>query len=230
MNNERALKCAGNSALREKIDAAKLRLPIPSLMRRLDYDEKHIGKEALCPFHLDEHPSFSVFQKKDGTWWHRCFVGCTEGDEIAFLAKARNLSKREAITLYLEMAGFPPSLCPKSREYPHSPGPPASPESPACPVSPVSNGQGLEKELKELAACNACRRVGDRAGTKRFKLARDLRGVEKRIGGELAAAELIRASDEWYDLSQTFLRSDETREHHREKFLAELTKVRVPTS
>src|SRR5215831_9034238 len=135
MNNERALKCAGNSALREKIDAAKLRLPIPSLMRRLDYDEKHIGKEALCPFHLDEHPSFSVFQKKDGTWWHKCFVGCSEGDEIAFLVKARNVSTREAITLYLEMAGFPSSRLPKSHECPKFLG---CLQSPRCPESLTS--------------------------------------------------------------------------------------------
>src|SRR5262249_53365494 len=109
MNNERALKRAGNSALRDKIDHAKQRLPLPELMRQLGYDEKHIGKTALCPFHNDENPSFSVFQKKDGAWWHRCFVGCTEGDEIAFLAKARNVSTREAIMLYLQMARFPPS-------------------------------------------------------------------------------------------------------------------------
>src|SRR5262249_61224906 len=120
MNNEQALERAGNSAPRDKIDQAKQQLPLPQLMRWLVYDEKHIGKTALCPFHRDENPSFSVFQKNDGAWWHKCFVGCTEGDEIAFLAKARNLSKREAITLYLDMSGFPCPRPPSSHEYPES--------------------------------------------------------------------------------------------------------------
>jgi CHC2 zinc finger len=212
-----------NAELRAKIDEAKRRLPLPVLIRRLGYDEKHIGKEALCAFHDDQHSSFSVFQKTDGTWWHRCFVGCSEGDEIAFVAKARSLPKREAITLYLEMAGFPPSLCPRSHEYLNSR------ECPEFPVSPVSNGQGLDEELKGLAARNACTRAGDRAEKKRFKLARDVRAVEKRIGCDLASPELIRVANEWYRVSEPFLPNGETREDHLEKFLAELTKVRVPS-
>jgi hypothetical protein len=48
---------------------------------RLNYDEKHIGKTALRPFHSDKHPSFSVFQDKDGLWLWNCFAGCGEGDE-----------------------------------------------------------------------------------------------------------------------------------------------------
>jgi len=237
MNNERALKRAGNSALREKIDAsAKVRLPLPQLMRRLGYDEKHIGKGGLCPFHQDAHPSFSVFQKKDGTWWHKCFVGCSEGDEIAFLAKVRNVSTREAITLYLEMAGFPPSRpsasheCPKSHEYPKSL---KSPECPEYPVFPVSNGQGLgqdhlQEELEGLGFYNACEEHGS-ATQRRFKLARDVRALEKRIRRKLTTAEVMLAFNEWHGVSQPFLGPGETREDHLAMFLAELTKVRVPT-
>jgi CHC2 zinc finger len=152
---------AGHDDLRGKIDEAKRRLPLPSLMRRLDYDEKHIGKEALCPFHEDHHPSFSVFQK-NGAWFHRCFVGCSSGDEIAFLVKHFGISRREAIKRYLEMAGFPASRPLKSHEYPKSREPRAFPQSPkspechVCLVYPVSNGQGIEEELKGLAARNAC--------------------------------------------------------------------------
>jgi hypothetical protein len=48
---------------------------MPALMRCLGYDEKHIGKTALCPFHSDEHPSFSVFQSKSGKGWQwKCFL------------------------------------------------------------------------------------------------------------------------------------------------------------
>src|SRR5262249_10827220 len=153
--------------------------------------------------HLDEHPSFSVFQKKDGTWWHKCFVGCSEGDEIAFLVKARNVSTREAIMLYLEMAGFPPSRAPKSHEYPKSPSSRGFPkshefhESPDYPVSPVSNGQGLDGEreplaaLERLAARNACTERNT-ARKRRWKLVRDLRAVEKGIGRQLSNGELMR--------------------------------------
>src|SRR4029453_14383473 len=95
-------------------------------------------------------------------------VGCSSGDEIAFLVKVLNVSRREAINRYLEMADFPPHR-PKSREYPELPKPlgsPKSPESPVhhvSPVSPMSNGQGLdkelEKELRGLAARDACTRA-----------------------------------------------------------------------
>jgi hypothetical protein len=180
-----------NSELRAKIDEAKLRLPMPALMTKLGFAE-HAKKEAHCPWHSDEHPSFSVFQKADGTWWHNCFVGCSSGDEIAFLEKALNGSRREAINHYLEMAGFPAQRS-KSREYPELPKPLGSPKSLSLPespcvscvsVSPVSNGQGIEKELRHLAVRNACTRAGDRVERKRFKLARDVRGFEVELGPE----------------------------------------------
>jgi hypothetical protein len=218
-----------------KIDEARTLLPLPSVMRRLRYDEKHIGKEALCPFHPDTHPSFSVFQKKDGTWWHRCFVGCSQGDEIAFLVKHFNISRREAIKRYLEMAGFP-AKAPKSREYPAFPKSPESlsicvSESPCVSVSPVSEGQcldkELEKELKALATRNACRRAEDSGERKRFKLARDVAGIEKKIGSKLPMAELRRTCDEWERASVPFLGFGD--DDHFTMFLAELEKVRWPT-
>jgi CHC2 zinc finger len=228
-----------NSELRAKIDEAKRRLPMPALMSKLGLVE-HAKKEAHCPWHSDEHPSFSVFKKADGTWWHKCFVGCSSGDEIAFLAKHFRISRREAINRYLEMAGFP-AQCPKSREYPELPEPLASPKSLSLPespcvscvsVSPVSNGQGLdkelEKELKGFAARNACTRAGDRAERKRFKLARDVRGFEVQLGRKLDTSELVLY--EWHRLSQPFLNPAETRDDHLAAFLAELAKVREPTS
>ena len=76
---------------------------------------------------------------------------------------------------------------------------------------------------------NACTSEDDSAARKRFKLARDVKAVEKRIGRELIAAELMLASDQWYWLSQGFLDSGQTREDHFGMFLAELIKVHVPT-
>jgi hypothetical protein len=221
-----------NAKLRAKLDEAKKRLPLPSLMRQLGYDDKHIGKEALCPFHLDEHPSFSVFQRRDGTWWHRCFIGCSQGDEVAFLVRHFSCSSGEAIKLYLEMAGFPPPPFPKSHEYPNSLVFPESHERPVSPVSPVSNGQAIDREkekmLKALAARNACTQCNT-ARRRRWKLVRDLRALEKGIGRELNIDELVPVFDEWYRRSQPFLDPAKTNDAYLAAFLTELRKVRVPT-
>jgi hypothetical protein len=121
---------------------------------------------------------------------------------------------------------------------------PESPKSPEFPkslasscvsyvsVSPVSEGQGLngelEKELEGLARRNACTRAEDVPEKKRFKLARDMKAVEKRIGRDLTLAEIKRTCDKWEGASTPFLGWDDD-DHHFTKLLAELTKVRVPT-
>jgi hypothetical protein len=207
-----------NAELRAKIDEAKRSLPMPALMTKLGLGE-HAKKQANCPWHSDEHPSFSVFKKIDGTWWHRCFVGCSQGDEIALLVKHFNIPRRQAIRLYLEMAGFPPGVPPKSHELP---------KYPVSLVYPMSNGQELEKELKRLAARNAC--TGrNTARKRRWQLLRDLRAVELKLRRELEIAELMLALQEWYHLSQPFLDPAKTPEYYLAAFLAEFRKVRIPT-
>src|SRR5215470_3441060 len=104
-----------NNDLRGKIDEAKRRLPLPELMAREGLAE-HAKTSAHCPFHDDEHESFSMFNGKDGLWHWKCFAGCGEGDEIAFLSKLKRLSLTRAMNLYLDMAGSPPSRPPKSHE------------------------------------------------------------------------------------------------------------------
>jgi len=222
------------SDLAKKIAEAKPRLPLPKLIRQLGYDEKHIGKTSQSPFHSDEHPSFSVFQGKDGFWHYKCFV-CDScgGDEIAFLVKHFNASRREAIRRYLEMAGFP-SHRSKSREYPELLKPHGSRESlslskaPEFRGHPVSNGQGLEGELKALAARNACTE-SNTARSRRWQLVRDLRAVERGIGRELKIRELMPVFEEWHRLSQPFLDPAKTRDAYLAAFLKELRKIRVPT-
>jgi hypothetical protein len=125
----------------------------------------------------------------------------------------------------------------KSPEYPKSLETLKSPESPKFPcvscvsVSPVSEGQGvngeLEKELKALATRNACTSADDVPDKKRFKLARDVSAVEKRIGRDLTPAEVRRTCDKWEAASTPFVGWDD--EDHFAMFLTELTKVRVPT-
>ena len=221
--------------LREKINEAKRRLPLPQLLEKLGL-AAHAKKSAHCLFHDDEHKSFSVFHSNDGKGWQwKCHAGCGYGDEIAFLMKARNCSRREAIKRYLDMAGFPTRLSRKSREYPKSPESLSvcASESPCVSVSPVSEGQGLDAKrqrfLESLAVDNACARAGDNADGKRFKLARDIRAIEKAIGRQLNLDELCVAFGKWYKVSQPFLDGAKTRDDYWIAFLAELEKVRVPT-
>ncbi len=219
------------SELAERIDQAKRRLALPALMKQLGHAAHvNLRGNARCPFHSpDKRPSFAIMEKDDGAWHWSCFAFCGSGDEIDYLAKAKGLTNAEATKQFLEMAGFPshpPAECPGCRESPKSH---TFPEYPVSLASPVSNGQGLEKELKDLAARCACASADDQAGKRRFKLARDVRAVEKRTGRELTTAEVVQALDKWYRLSQPLLPADETRDDHLAMFLAELGKVRVPT-
>src|SRR5262249_19171447 len=150
---------------------------------------EHAKNSASCPFpgHDDKHPSFSVFQGEDGFYHWKCFSRCGDGDEILFLRKLKGLSMTEAMDVYLDRAGFPAHHPPKSHEYPSVSSVSKSreslsisvSESPECRVSlvsPMSNGQGLEQQLKALAARNACTERST-ARKRRFKLVRDLKAI-----------------------------------------------------
>jgi hypothetical protein len=73
-------------------------------MELLGFDG-HVRKSARCPFHDDQHNSFSVFRDRRGRWRWKCHAGCGWGDEITFLELHLSLSKAEAIRRYLDMAG-----------------------------------------------------------------------------------------------------------------------------
>jgi CHC2 zinc finger len=219
-----------NNDLRGKIDQAKRRLPLPELMAQVGLGDR-AKKTAHCPFHDDEHKSFSVFQGKDGWWHYKCFARCGDGDEIMFLRKLKGLPLTEAMSLYLEMAGFPPGHPPKSHKYPKSHESRKFLESPECPESPVypmSSGQGLEDELEGLAVRNACTEHNT-ARKRRWQLVRDLRAVEKRIRRKLSNPELTQVFNGWYRASHPLLDPGKTRDDHLAAFLAELGKVRIPT-
>jgi hypothetical protein len=90
------------------IAEAKRRLPLPALMRQLGSGE-HEKKSARCPFHNDQHNSFSVWQK-NGAWFWKCHAGCGAGDEITFLEKHKGTSRSDATKIFLEMAGCAPAM------------------------------------------------------------------------------------------------------------------------
>jgi hypothetical protein len=169
-----------NNDLRGKIDRAKRRLPLPELMAQVGLGDR-AKKTAHCPFHSDEHKSFSVFQGDDGFYHWKCHAGCGDGDEIMVLSKLKELSLTKAMNLYLEIAGFPAHR-PGSREYPKLPEPLGSPKSLSLPESlcvscvSVSEGQGLngnrEKALKAFGVRNACTERNT-ARKRRWQLERD---------------------------------------------------------
>lgn len=66
----------------------------------IDLNEKH---KALCPFHNDHSPSFSVNQDKQ---IYKCFSCGESGNVITFVQKYNNLSFQEAIKLLAENAGI----------------------------------------------------------------------------------------------------------------------------
>jgi hypothetical protein len=105
---------------------------------------------------------------------------------------------------------------------------PVLPTSLVGPVSPVSGGQDLDAKLKRLAAQNACTQLNT-ARTRRFKLLRDLKAVQRQIGRNLQAAELATAFHEWYRLSLSFLDHAKTLDDYEAKFLSEFAKVRFAT-
>jgi CHC2-type zinc finger protein len=223
------------SDLRQKIDEAKRRLPLSELMAREGLGE-HVKKSAHCPFpgHEDKHKSFSVFQGDDGFWHWKCHSRCGDGDEIMFLRNLKGCSLTDAMNLFLDMAGFPSDVPPKSPEYPKSrefPQSHESPKSPEClvsPVYPMSKGQELEKELEALAARNACTERNT-ARKRRWQLLRDLRAVEVRLARELNTHQLMLTLYEWCRLSVSFLDPKKTPDYYLAAFLAEIRKVRVPT-
>jgi 5S rRNA maturation endonuclease (ribonuclease M5) len=81
----------------------KRRLPLPELMARCgDGDAAQV--RALCPFHDDKNPSFSVWEG-DGSWLWKCHAGCGEGDEIHYLEKKYTLDTAGAFAKWRELAG-----------------------------------------------------------------------------------------------------------------------------
>jgi hypothetical protein len=88
----------------DDIAEAKRRFSLPKLMTETAYGDR-VKKRAHCPFHDDQAPSFSVFEK-DGQFFWKCFAGCGEGDQIDFIAKAKGIDRKEATKEFLRMAGI----------------------------------------------------------------------------------------------------------------------------
>ena len=89
----------------DDLGEAKRRLPLPGLMAVLG-DAAHARRSARCPFHQDARNSFSVFPSRHGGWLWKCHAGCGHGDGVHYLKLRFNLSIRDAIARYRELAGI----------------------------------------------------------------------------------------------------------------------------
>lgn len=97
------------------IDEAKARLPLPQLMEELGHGA-HAKGTAKSPFRPDRNPSFGIFHK-DGTWAWKDHGTNEGGDEITYLEKALELSRKDAIAKFLEMAGIRREQKPQPTKY-----------------------------------------------------------------------------------------------------------------
>src|SRR5258708_17320000 len=75
-----------------------------------------------------------------------------------------------------------------------------------------------EKDLKGLARLNACTERNT-ARSQRFQLLRDLKAIELRHGA-LDTTDLMLTFDQWYQLSESFLDSQNTRDDYLAALLA----------
>lgn len=94
----------GTIPLRDMLSQAKDRLKIPELAAAL-FPSWRPGKTCRSPFREDRRPSFSVFD--EGRRW-RDFGSNEHGDAVDFLARARGLSKADAVHEFLRLAGVGP--------------------------------------------------------------------------------------------------------------------------
>jgi hypothetical protein len=97
------------------ITEAKQRLELPALLHREGLGA-HAKKSARCPFHDDQHNSFSIYKNGSGDWRWKCFSQCGTGDEINFLEKLRGISSRDATKLFIEMAAGPNGSTPTAKK------------------------------------------------------------------------------------------------------------------
>jgi hypothetical protein len=95
---------------RANIEAAKARLPLPDLLRKLGFEPPAAAEGNMrSPFAANRRqktPSFSTFRRADAWGWcDRTGGQEIKGDEITLLEKLERLSRAAAIARYLALAG-----------------------------------------------------------------------------------------------------------------------------
>ncbi len=97
----------------EEIERVKESVSLAEVIRRRGVELKRKGKQlwGLCPFHLEDEPSFAVDEKK-GLW--NCLGKCqTGGDVFSFVMKSDGINFKQAFALLSENQ---PSKVPTRKE------------------------------------------------------------------------------------------------------------------
>jgi hypothetical protein len=140
--------------LKEKLQLAELRLPLPALAQSLGLVICERPGACRSPFREERKPSFSWRIAQDGrARWKDFGTNDDGGDCAGFLAKARGLSNREAVKRYLELAGVSDtSSGPLPALRPIEPKPilPAKAEPKEKPKLPEDLHSGTIDEMGEL--------------------------------------------------------------------------------
>jgi hypothetical protein len=92
-------------SLKEKLQLAELRLPLPALAQSLGLVLSERPGACRSPFREERRPSFSWRIAQDGRARWKDFGTGEGGDCPAFVAKALGINNREAVIRYLELAG-----------------------------------------------------------------------------------------------------------------------------
>jgi len=90
---------------KELIEEIKLKLDITYLLDHYNIKKGKANSSYFCPFHEDKKPSFVA--KQGGNNW-KCLsnANCGSGDQITFIEKFENKTKKEAIEIAGSLAGI----------------------------------------------------------------------------------------------------------------------------
>jgi hypothetical protein len=140
-------------SLKEKLQLAELRLPLPALAQSLGLVICERPGACRSPFREERRPSFSWRVAQDGRARWKDFGTGEGGDCPGFLARASGLPNREAVKRYLELAGVSDTSSgplPTLRPIELKPILPAKAEPKEKPKLPDDLHEGTEGEIAEL--------------------------------------------------------------------------------
>ena len=76
-----------------EIEQLREKCPLPILMKKMGF-ENHIKKSCSSPFRDDQKPSWGIYQRDNRCYW-KDLGNDDRGDEITFIARAKNLKENE---------------------------------------------------------------------------------------------------------------------------------------
>ena len=139
--------------LKEKLQLAESRFPLPALASELGLVIGEKPGTCRSPFREERKPSFSWRYCQDGRARWKDFGTGEGGDCPAFLARALGLQNREAVIRYLELAGIPdkcPDFLPILKPFAVKPIIPKKEEPKEKPKLPEDIHPGTVAEIAEL--------------------------------------------------------------------------------